>query len=98
MQILFGQYDGGALLTQAVNQRADFLHHDRGETFARLVQASMASASGALRHRVRVCSLITALSTPPAPGAARLGADLIAGRVPDLDPATVAALSPERFA
>ena len=33
-----------------------------------------------------------------APGAARLGADLIAGRVPDLDPATVAALSPERFA
>ena len=43
------------------------------ETFARLVQASMASASGALRHRVRVCSLINALSTPPAQGAARQG-------------------------
>ncbi|MDO9525458.1 MAG: FAD-binding oxidoreductase, partial [Gemmobacter sp.] len=32
-----------------------------------------------------------------APAAARLGADLIAGRTPDLDPATVAALSPARF-
>lgn len=43
------------------------------ETFTRLVQTSMASASGALRHRVRVCSLVHALATPVAQGAARQG-------------------------
>lgn len=44
------------------------------ETFARLVQTSMASASGALRHRVRVCSLIQALASPLAAGQQRQGA------------------------
>ncbi len=33
-----------------------------------------------------------------APAASRLGADLIAGRRPDLDPATLRALNPGRFA
>lgn len=43
------------------------------ETFTRLIQTSMASASGALRHRVRVCSLIQALATPLQQGASRQG-------------------------
>ena len=44
------------------------------ETFARLVQTSMASVSGAIRHRVRVCSLIQALAAPLATGQQRQGA------------------------
>lgn len=44
------------------------------ETFARIIQTSMASASGALRHRMRVCSLVNALATPVQPGVQRTGA------------------------